>query len=238
MISAMPRQPRFVVPGLAHHVTQRGVRRTALFEGDDHRALYVEFLRAECDRFGAEILAWCLMTNHVHLVAVPEREESLARAVGGAHRRYTRARNFSEGVRGHLFEGRFRSCVLDERHLMAAARYVELNPVAAGIVDTPDAYAWSSASYHLGRRDTDPLVADRTMRGLLHRWGRFLREGVERIEARRKEWRRLEEHASSGMPLGDERFLGRLERRYDRRLRPGKGGWPKGRPRKAANAVR
>ena len=232
----MPRQPRFVVPGLAHHVTQRGVRRTALFGADDDRALYVELMGAECDRFGAEILAWCLMTNHVHLVCVPEKEDSLARAIGGAHRRYTRARNFREEVRGHLFEGRFRSCVLDERHLMAAARYVELNPVEAGIVDTPTAYAWSSAAYHLGRRETDLLVRDRSMRGLVHRWGRFLREGIDRIEARREEWVRLEEHASSGMPLGDARFVRGLERRCDRRLRPGKGGWPKGRPRKAVNA--
>ncbi len=78
----MPRQPRFVVPGLAHHVTQRGVRSTALFAEDDDRVLYLELMRSECGRFGVEILAWCLMTNHVHLVAVPEREESLAR--GGA----------------------------------------------------------------------------------------------------------------------------------------------------------
>ncbi len=100
-IEAMPRQPRFVAPGLAHHVTHSGVRSTALFAEDDDRLLYLELMRTECDRFGVEILAWCLMTNHVHLLAVPERAESPARAVGGAHRRYTRARNFREGVRGH-----------------------------------------------------------------------------------------------------------------------------------------
>ena len=225
------------MPGLAHHVTQRGVRRTELFGSDDDRALYLEHMGAECDRFGAEVLAWCLMTNHVHLIVIPDKEDSLARAIGGAHRRYTRERNFREEVRGHLFEGRFRSCVLDERHLMAAARYVELNPVEAGIVDTPAAYAWSSAGYHLRRRETDPLVRDRSMRGHLDRWGRFLREGIERIEARREEWARLEEHASSGMPMGDERFVKDLERRYDPRLRRGQGGWPKRRPRKASDAV-
>ncbi len=236
-IAVMPRQPRFVVPGLAHHVTQRGVRSTSLFADNDDRALYIELLGTECDRFGCEILAWCLMTNHVHLVIIPESEQSLARGVGGAHRRYTRARNFREGVRGHLFEGRFRSCVLDESHLMAAARYVELNPVAAGMCDTPSAYEWSSGPFHLGARTTDPLVRDRAMRGLLHRWGRFLREGVERIEARREEWARFEEHASNGMPLGDTRFVAGLEKRYDRRLRPGKGGWPSGRRRKAVDVV-
>ncbi len=232
----MPRQPRFVVPGLPHHVTQRGVRSTSLFADEGDRELYVELMRAECDRFGVEILAWCLMTDHIHLVAVPERAESLARGVGGAHRRYTRSRNFREGVRGHLFQGRFRSCALDERHLVAAARYVELNPVAAGIVDTADAYAWSSARFHLRASETDPLVPDRGLKGLLHRWGRFLREGVERIEARREEWARLEAHASSGMPLGDETFVRRLERTRERRLRPGRGGRPKGRPRKATRA--
>jgi len=88
----------------------------------------------ELNRFGVDVLAWCLMTNHTHLIVVPKDSAVLARAIGEAHRRYTRMKNFSDGVRGYFFQGRFGSCVLDERHRLAAARYVELNPVNAGMV--------------------------------------------------------------------------------------------------------
>ncbi len=88
----------------------------------------------ESERFGLSFLAWCLMDNHVHLIVVPEKETSLARAVGEAHRRYTRMKNFAEGVRGYLFQGRFGSCVLDESHLLSAARYIELDPLKAGLI--------------------------------------------------------------------------------------------------------
>ncbi len=144
-----------------------------------------------------------------------------------AHKRYTRERNFREGVRGHLFQGRFFSCVLDESHLMRAARYVELNPVAAGLVEDPGDYEWSSAPFHLGLRRDDPLVGqeDRKLpylgRGMLRRWRAFLREGIDEIEAKR-----LEEHLSSGLPLGSDAFVKRFERRSDRRLSPRRGGWP------------
>jgi len=209
-------------------VTQRGVRSLDIFTDDVDRCLYLEFMREECGRQGNHILAWCLMTNHVHLVVVPELEGSLARGIGDAHRRYTRARNFREGVRGRLFQGRFFSCPLDEKHLMRAARYAELNPVATGIVDTPEAYEWSSAALHLGLRRDDPLVMPEDWKlpylgaPMLRGWRGFLRRGIDEIEAKR-----LEEHVSSGLPLGSDDFVKRLEGRSGRRLFPRKGGWPK-----------
>jgi len=224
----MLRLPRLVIPGLPHHVTQRGVRSLDIFTGDADRSLYVELMRDECGSQGNRILAWCLMTNHLHLIVVPQREESLARGIGDAHRRYTRARNFREGVRGRLFQGRFFSCALDEKHLMRAARYIELNPVAAGILGDPGDYEWSSAALHLGLRRDDPLVMpeDRKLPYLgapvLRGWRGFLRQGIEEIEAKR-----LEEHISSGLPLGSDDFVKRLERRSGRWLFPRKGGWPK-----------
>jgi len=164
----MPRMPRLVVPGLPHHLTQRGVRSIDIFRDDADRFAYLDHLRTEGERWGVEFLAWCLMTNHVHLIVIPEREDSLARGIGEAHKRYTRAINFRSGLRGHMFQGRFGSCVLDEKHLLAAARYVDLNPVAARIVDTPVAYQWSSARFHLdGRVRRDELVRDRSLMGLL-----------------------------------------------------------------------
>jgi putative transposase len=102
----------------------------------------------QLERFGVEVLAWCLMTNHTHLVVVPK--DQVARAIGEAHRRYTQLKNVADGVRGYLFQGRFGSCVLDEMHLLAAARYVELNPVHAGMVRSAEDYLWSSARFHLG----------------------------------------------------------------------------------------
>ena len=104
-----------------------------IFHRDKDRQSYLQFLSEEIGRFYVEILAWCLMSNH--LIAVPKSEDSLARAVGEAHRRYIRMKNFAEGVRGYFFQGRFNSCVLDERHLLAATQYFELNPVRAGIVE-------------------------------------------------------------------------------------------------------
>ncbi len=222
----MPRIARVVVPGLPHHVTQRGVRSIDVFEHDGDRELYLELMCESAGRSGVTFLAWCLMTNHIHLLAVPEREGSLARCMADAHWRYTRARNFRAGVRGYLFQGRFGSCVLDERHLMAVARYVELNPVAAGIVKDPGRYGWSSAAFHLRRKKRDPLIKDRSLLGLVHDWKAFLAQGIEEAEARR-----LERRLAAGKPLGSEEFVRRLERRLGRELHAGKPGWPKGRRR-------
>ncbi len=117
----------------------------------------MEFMSRQTHRFRVGILAWCLMTN---LIAVPEDERVLSRAIGEAHKRYSRMRNFAEGVRGYLFQGRFGSCVWDEKHLGAAVRYVENNPVRAGIVERAWEYPWSSAKYHIGEREMDALVRD------------------------------------------------------------------------------
>ena len=214
---------------MPHHVTQRGVRSIDIFDDDHDRKLYLDLIREQGERFGVRFLSWCLMSNHVHFIAVPEREVSLAQGFGEAHKRYSRAKNFRERVRGYLFQGRFGSCVLDEPHLMAAARYVELNPVSAGVVAMPERYVWSSAAFHLGRRRKDPLVKDRTMLGLVgsgRDWRAFLQDGIDQMQAKR-----MERHASTGRPLGSEEFVVSLEKKTGRRLRRQKPGWPKGRRR-------
>jgi len=217
----MARLARAVVGGYPHHLTQRGVRSMAVFRGDLDRQAYLDLLREQSARFGLKFLAWCLMTNHVHLVVVPEAERSLALAVGEAHRRYTRLRNFAEGVRGYLFQGRFCSCVLDERHLLAAARYVELNPVRAGLVRRAQDWGWSSARYHLGQAESDPLVTDGTLMGLVRGaegWRELLAE--EDGEAQEQ----LRRATRTGRPAGDGRFLGRMEKLTGRELRPKRPG--------------
>ncbi|MEW5980395.1 MAG: transposase, partial [Acidobacteriota bacterium] len=144
----MARLARVIAPGVPHHVTQRGNRRQQTFFCDDDYREYIALVSEWCAKHCVRIWAWCLMPNHVHLIAVPSSPESLARAIGEAHRRYTRRINFRENWRGHLWQERFASFPLDENYLLAAARYVEMNPVAAGLVAHPGEYPWSSARAH------------------------------------------------------------------------------------------
>lgn len=134
----MARMARIIVPGIPHHITHRGNRRQLTFFGDDDYRAYLALLAEWCGKYGVEVWAWCLMPNHVHLIAVPSTPDSLARAIGEAHRRYTRRVNFREDWRGHLWQDRFTSFPMTETHLLAAARYVEMNPVAAGLVVRPE----------------------------------------------------------------------------------------------------
>src|SRR4051794_17546370 len=146
----MPRAARVVVPGFPHHVTQRGNRRQRTFFREEDYAHYLRLLRFWCAQAGTEVWAWCLMPNHVHLVLVPARKDGLAAALAPVHRRYTWTVNQREGWRGFLWQGRFASSPMDEAHLHACLRYVELNPVRAGLVERAEHWRWSSARAHLG----------------------------------------------------------------------------------------
>lgn len=217
----MARISRIVVPGYPHHVTQRGVRSIDVFDSDEDRSAYLNFLSEEANRFGLDILAWCLMTNHVHFVAVPQTETSLARGFGEAHRRYTRMKNFAQKVRGYLFQGRFNSSVLDENHLLAAVRYVELNPVQAGIVAQAWEYPWSSAGFHTGKAESDPLVKDRSLSGLISDWEGFLAGGMT------GDIDRLRMATLTGRPAGDDIFIAKVENITGRDLSKGAPGRPR-----------
>ena len=203
---------------MPHHITQRGNRRQATFFcGDDYSA-YLQLMAQWCQQHDVEIWAYCLMPNHTHLVAVPKSEEGLRRAIGEAHRRYTRRVNFREGWRGHLWQGRFASFVLDEPHLIAAVRYIELNPVRAGLVTAPSDYPWSSARAHLRGRD-DVLVRVAPLLALVRNWREYLCSVVSEEELR--EYRT---HERTGRPLGDEDFVRRLEQKLGRVLHRKKPG--------------
>ena len=161
----MPRLARVVVPGLPHHITQRGNRRQQTFFCDEDYRSYLELMGQWCSAHQVEIWAYCLMPNHVHLIAVPQSADGLRRTVGEAHCRCTRSVNFREGWRGHLWQGRFASFVLDERYLLTAARYVELNPVRAGLIGAPSRYPWSSAAAQVRGRDDARASGSRGHRG-------------------------------------------------------------------------
>ena len=153
----MARLARVVVPGYPHHVTQRGNKREAIFFKDGDHEVYRNLLAEQARRASVEIWAYCLMPNHVHLIAVPKRTDGLGLAVGEAHRRYTSFINARGGWTGHLFQSRFCSVVMDDSHLKAAFCYVSLNPVRAGLVERAEDWPWSSVRAHLAGVD-DELV--------------------------------------------------------------------------------
>jgi putative transposase len=214
----MARLARVVVPGVPHHVTQRGNRREPVFFSEDDYRLYRRLIAAAARRAGAEVWAYCLMPNHVHLIVVPRDADGLRATVAEAHRRYTGAINARFGWTGHLFQGRFGAVAMDEEHLLAAARYVALNPVAAGLVRRAEDWPWSSARAHLAARDDDLAI----VAPLLARIPDFA--GLLAAPADAAATIRLERAATIGRPLGSPAWIAALEARLGRILAPRRPG--------------
>jgi len=215
----LARIARLVVPGYPHHVTQRGARKLKTFFSDSDYKMYIDLLAKGCKKAGVEVWAYCLMPNHAHLVAVPERRDSLACLFRQAHRAYTLAINVREGWQGHLWQERFHSFVMDENYLLATVRYVELNPVRAGLCSKPEDWTWSSyAAHYCGKNDK--LVAVEPMLRRIHQWREFVRsddQDAERFEI-------LRSRSRTGRPAGSEAFIDKLERATGRCLRRRKPG--------------
>lgn len=209
----MARIARVVVPRYPHHVTQRGNRRQKVFFCDDDYAAYIALMAQAKEKAQVQVWAYCLMPNHVHLVVTPETEAGLRHFFGEAHRRYTRRINFREGWRGYLWQGRFLSFVMDESYLRAAVRYVELNPMRAGLCESASDWRWSSARAHLAGKD-DELVSVKPMLERIHNWVSYLNE-----ESTTTKLQEIRAHSTTGRPLGDESFLDALEANVGRKLR-------------------
>ena len=215
----MARIARVVAPGLPHHITQRGNRRQQTFFSDDDYQAYIDLMAQWCGKHGVEIWAYCLMPNHIHLIAVPPEHENLMLAIGEAHRRYTRRINFQKGWKGHLWQGRFASYVLDEAYLLACARYIEMNPVRAKLVKTPSKWKWSSAAAHIKNKD-DKLVKAEQLTAIVQKpWAKFLSQ-----EVTSEERQALQKYERTGRPLGNLQFIEGLEKKLDRTLKPSKPG--------------
>ena len=214
----MARMARVVVPGYPHHILQRGSRKQQTFFSPDDYHYYRWLLATRRRETGVEVWAWCLMPNHVHLVVVPERERSLADCCAFVHKRYADRVNTRQGWTGHLWQARYRSFVMDEAHLLAAVRYVELNPVRARLCETPTQWPWSSVHAHLAGR-SDDLVTVEPMLQRVSDWHRYLSAGSSpRMEDR------LRRHTQNGRPAGDEAFIARMERITGRVLAKRKPG--------------
>ena len=222
----MPRLARVVVPDIPYHITQRGNRREDVFFTSQDRVLYLKWLYEYCLKFEVEIWAYCLMTNHIHLILKPSTEEGLQQVLKPLHMRYAQYINKQKGWKGHLWQGRFFSSALDELYTYSAIRYVERNPVSAGMVERAEDYIWSSAAAHIGKVDNVLLsdIPDSYCAVKKSEWSDWLAspEDSEHLIIIRR-------NIEKGLPCGVDGFIAWLEGKTNRCLqfkkqgRPGKG---------------
>jgi putative transposase len=211
---------RIVVPGWAHHVTQRGNHRDVVFLRDHDREVYLDLWSKYSRLACADLVGYSLMGNHVHLVPIPEFETSLAKAVGRTNNDFSRWQNVQCNRTGHLWQARFYSCPVDTVSLWDVMAYVELNPVRAGLVERPEDWVWSSARAHASGRDETGLLN----MGLWEEcftpvsWAEFLRQKQQDKELKQ----RIRTATQTGRPLASEEAVRRLEVSFGRRLRSGR----------------
>jgi putative transposase len=209
----MPRNARCVVPGVACHITQRGVDRGKVFFSARDRIYYLQLLKNELVDGGLRVLSYCLMSNHVHFVVVPERADALAITFQRTHGRYAQYLNVRRNRTGHLWQNRFFSNLLGKSHLWVAVGYGERNPVRARMVERPEEYRWSSARAHLTGVDESGVLDMDFWRqeGGAERWRCLLADRDER-----EAMRALEASTYAGRPFGDEEFVAAMAARFGR----------------------
>jgi putative transposase len=220
----MPRRARFVCTGVPHHVTQRGNHRERVFFSDGDGAAYLRLLRDHADEQAVEVVAYCLMPNHVHHVLIPSSPHGLHRLFKAVHGQYAQRVNRMRAQKGHLWQGRFFSSPLDADYFINAVRYVELNPVRAGIVQKAEDYAWSTAAVHCGLRNS-LVPAGISRLGLLPdaaSWSRWLADGLskESIEILRR-------NSCRNLPCGTTEFVAQLASSAGRSLEYVRHGGPR-----------
>jgi len=214
---------------VAHHVTQRGNHRELVFYVPGDAEAYLDLLHIYARREGLQIVSYCLMPNHIHLVVVPARPDSLCRTLRPVHGQYAQRVNRMRAIVGHLWQGRYYSAALDSEDFLNAIRYVERNPVEAGLVTRAEDYRWSSAAFRCGLRPVNPLLASAATSGVLsgiENWSQWLETGIS-DECRAL----LRRNSRLGLPCGSAEFVEQLEKIAGRELgfRP-RGGQAKKQP--------
>jgi putative transposase len=220
----MARLARVIGLDLPHHVTQRGNGRRFILDNDTHRSIYLDLLAQSLELHGVLLVGYCLMSNHVHLVLIPRKPESMGLALKHAHGRFASYWNGAHRTSGHVWQGRYYSCPLDETHLWTALRYTELNPVRAGLVEEAQRWEWSSAAAHCASAPAEAFLAMELWlrRWCAESWRAFL--GQQESDMELDEIRRS---THTGQPLGVREFVRALERSTQRRLAPEKRGRPR-----------
>jgi putative transposase len=228
------RLARVVIPGIPHHVTQRGNGRQRTFFEDGDYALYLDLLAAAAERAQTEVWAYCLLPNHVHIVLTPSDEGGLRRTFGELHRRYTGYVNARRRTTGHLWQGRFGSVAMDEAHFVTALRYVALNPVRARLAERAEDWPWSSTRAHLAGKD-DHVVKVAPALERVGDFAAFLSEPFDEALS----YAALRQAESVGRPIGSSEWLADMEARTGLTLRAMKRGpKPKAKAKAKAKAKR
>lgn len=227
---AMARLPRLVVPHQPHHVIQRGNNRQAIFHDDDDYRAFLRWLREAARHFKVAVHAYVLMPNHVHLLVSPADEAGLGKMMQWIGRYYVPYFNHKYQRTGTLWQGRYRATVIDaESYFMTCSRYIELNPLRAGLVADPAAYPWSSCAHHIGLSH-DAHITEHSLYWSLGNTP-FQREAAykELLEQALTidEMQSLQDATYKGWALGSARFKAGLERQVQRRVQPGKRGRPR-----------
>ena len=215
----MSRRSRMIIPGVPHHVTQRGNRRERIFFEPGDEALYLDLMSEQLRRRAVACWAYCLMPNHVHFILTPTDEDGLSRAVGEAHRRYAAFIGARGRWTGHLFQSRICSVAMDEDHLLAAFRYVALNPVKAGLVAQAADWPWSSARAHLAGSDTRQVTVGPAL-SRIDDFAAFV-AGEPNDDPR---WSEVLQAELIGRPVGAKTWVEALEKTLNRTLSPKRRG--------------
>ena len=219
----MPRLARSVFAKIPHHITQRGNRREDVFFTDDDCLIYLEWLKFYCKKYDVSVLAYCLMTNHVHLVLTPQSDDGLQQVLKPLHMRYSQHINKIKDWKGHLWQGRFFSSPLDDAYTWSTIRYVERNPVKAGMIEKSEDYRWSSAAAHCGLKKDSLLTTLPSSLNVIYQenWSNWLAltedKNVTDI---------IQRNIEKGLPCGNDNFIDKLEAVAKRSLRYK----PQGRP--------
>ncbi len=208
----MPRQARIVIPNLAHHVTQRGNYRQEIFDKEDNYKQYCMLINEYSQATSLDILAYCLMSNHVHFIVIPKKEKDLALVFKTVHMRYSHYLNRQRGVKGHLWQGRFYSCILSDTHLYRSIRYVENNPRRAKVVKQAWKYHWSSAADHIRERSMSLINLSNYRFIKKENWKQYLEENDSEMD------REIRLKTARGLAIGTDKFINNLEKTLKRSL--------------------
>jgi putative transposase len=234
----VPRKPRFYLPGIPAHIVQRGNCRQATFFDDDDYAAYLNWLYDGAQRHHCAIHAYALMTNHVHFLVTPQRGESISRLVQYVGRHYVTYVNRAYRKSGTLWEGRHKGCLISsDDYLLACMRYIELNPVRAGMVSCPGDYRWSSYRFNAGDRPTPVLTPHpvylglgRTQQERVYAYRELFRSALEPDQVHH-----IRATVQTGTPLGNDRFKEQIEQALQCKVGHSRRGRPRVSPEKGTD---